>query len=223
VVQVNLSGVGLAPNLALAPNGRDFGSQTENTSGSAQLFAVTNSTGAPVAINDATIAGANSDQFRLSSDTCLETTLPAGGECQVGVRFAPDSTGAKTATLRVNGAGESLSAPLTGSGIESTPTPAPSNTFSLEKFKTNTKKGTATLSVSVPGAGRLQLSGGGVKQTQKTSSQKANISLPITPNAQTASQLDKSGNAKVTVTVSFTPGGGSPGKKAKTYKLVKTQ
>ena len=77
-------------------------------------------------------------------------------------------------------------------------------------------------SVSVPGAGRLQLSGGGVKQTQKSASQKGNVSLPITPTAQTASQLQKRGSAKVTVTVGFTPSGGSAGKKTKTYKLVKT-
>jgi hypothetical protein len=39
----------------------------------------------------------------------------------------------------------------------------PSNAFSLGKVKRNKRKGTATLTVGVPNAGKLALSGNGVR------------------------------------------------------------
>jgi hypothetical protein len=125
VVQVNLNGLGVAPDLAPSPRGHDFGSQAENTTGPTQLFTLANSTSGPIVMDDATITGADADQFRLASDTCLDATLAAGEACQVGVRFGPDSAGAKTAALRLSGAAGTFTASLTGTGLASAPTPKP--------------------------------------------------------------------------------------------------
>jgi Abnormal spindle-like microcephaly-assoc'd, ASPM-SPD-2-Hydin len=221
VVQVELNGLGLAPELALSPSGHDFGSQAENSAGPAQIFAITNEGKTSVALNAASITGVNPDQFRLSTDTCTAATLGPGEGCQLGARFAPDSVGAKTATLRLAAGPESLTASLSGTGVPSSPPPPPSNAFSFGKFKANTKQGTATQSVTVPGPGKVVLTGNDVKEAKKTASQQDGVTLSIGSTGKAKSQLNKTGKVKVKVAVSFTPTGGVSKTQKKTVKLVK--
>ncbi len=227
VVQVGLNGIGVAPDLTLSPGGHDFGSQAEGSAGPAQEFTLTNDGNVPTALSDASITGANPGQFRLSTDTCAAITLEAGQSCHLDVRFAPESTGAKSATLRLNGLAESLTASLSGTGlpnpavpVDPAPTP-PSNAFSFGHLKTNTRKGTATQSIAVSGPGRLVLAGSDVKEAKKTVPQQGAISLSIVPTAKAKSALNKTGQTKVKVAVSFTPTGGTSKTQKKTVKLVK--
>jgi hypothetical protein len=228
VIQIGLNGLGVAPDLTLSPSGYDFGSQTENSAGPAQIFTITNEGNTPVALNATTITGANPDQFRLSVDTCSAATLKAGEGCQIGARFAPDSAGAKSAKLRLGTATEALTAALSGTGVPSAPPPTPnppppvpSNTFSFGKFKANTKQGTATQSLTAPGPGMLVLTGKDVKESKKTAYQQGGVTLSIVASGKAKSQLNKTGKVKVKIAVNFTPTGGASMTQKKTVKLVK--
>ncbi len=114
--QVNLVGVGVDANGSLTPGGHDFGRQALDTSSREQTFALSNDGGTPLRLSGASLVGADADQFRLSADDCTDVVLPAGGRCEVQVKFAPDSKGAKSARLRITGDGGPIGATLTGSG-----------------------------------------------------------------------------------------------------------
>jgi hypothetical protein len=117
--QIPLLGTGTAPGqVALSPTAHNFGAQTLGTSGPTQLFTFTNETGSQTPIDAVTLVGGDPDQFRISHDSCLEGALASGASCQVGVRFAPDSAGAKSAVLRLSGAAGVLTAALAGVGQE---------------------------------------------------------------------------------------------------------
>ena len=111
-----LSGAGVAPLATLAPAAFDFGEQDAGYRSEARAFLVGNDGDAPLDLDSVALAGADPDQFVLAGEECGDTTLEPGAECLVRVRFAPDSAGAKAATLRVRGAGISFSAALAGTG-----------------------------------------------------------------------------------------------------------
>jgi hypothetical protein len=95
------------------------------------------------------------------------------------------------------------------------------NNFKLGKAKLNKKRGTAKLPITVPGAGKLQLSGKGVKKANKTADKKGTYKLKVRPSKKTAKKLKKAGKAKVKVKVSYTPTGGQSKTKSKKIKLVR--
>lgn len=98
----------------------------------------------------------------------------------------------------------------------------PSNDFKFGKLKLNKKRGTATLEVKVPGAGKLQLKGtGAVRGAKKTAKSAATIKLTVATKGKTAKTLRKRGKAKVKATVTFTPKGETSRSKSRTLRLVK--
>jgi hypothetical protein len=120
--QIPLLGTGTAPGqVALFPTAHNFGAQTLGTSGPTQLFTFTNETGAQTRVDAVTLVGDDPDQFRISHDSCLEGALASGASCQIGVRFAPDTAGAKSAVLRLSGAAGVVGAALAGVGQEASP------------------------------------------------------------------------------------------------------
>ncbi|HWW67380.1 MAG TPA: choice-of-anchor D domain-containing protein [Solirubrobacterales bacterium] len=114
--QITLTGEGVAPDVTLAPSSYDFGPQASGTKSAGHPFAVRNDGSAPLDVGGVAIVGADLDQFALSGDTCTGVTLGAGEECLVRVRFAPDSAGAKAATLRVGSDAGPLAASLADLG-----------------------------------------------------------------------------------------------------------
>jgi hypothetical protein len=87
--------------------------------------------------------------------------------------------------------------------------------FTLGKVKANPAKGTATIKVNAAGAGKLSLSGKGLKK-QKKSLKKAGKTLKVIPTGKTLAKLESVGKAKVKVTVALKPSGG------KSIKLKKS-
>jgi hypothetical protein len=115
------------------------------------------------------------------------------------------------------GAYEFVSIPCPG------PTPAaPSNKFKLGKLKLNKKKGTATLSVTVPGAGTLTLSGKGVKKASLSSKGAGTLKLHVKASGKAKKGLDKTGKAKLKLKLTFVPSGGVAATQSEKVKLVKT-
>lgn len=120
------------PEFAIDPANWDFGSLQINTQ-SSRVFTVTNTGGGTLFIDmdDVAIAGANADQFTLdplAQDISLDTNETA----QITVRFAPTSTGAKSAALQIvdnvaggktgrrDAAKATRTVALSGEGIDST-------------------------------------------------------------------------------------------------------
>jgi hypothetical protein len=114
---VLLEGEGVSPAVTLAPSSFDFGAATVGARSAAHVFTVRNDGGAALALDGAALAGADPDQFALAGDECSGATLAPGAECLVRVRFVPDGTGAKAATLRVRGEAGAFTAALSGQGV----------------------------------------------------------------------------------------------------------
>jgi hypothetical protein len=115
---VALQGEGIAAAMTLLPAAHDFGVASLGSRSPAHGFAVRNEGSTPLALDSVAIVGADLDQFALAGDECTGVTLAPGAECLVRVRFAPDSSGAKAARLRVSGEAGVFVATLTGSGDE---------------------------------------------------------------------------------------------------------
>jgi hypothetical protein len=95
----------------------------------------------------------------------------------------------------------------------------PSNDFDLGSVKKNKKKGTALLTVDVPGPGKLELSGAGVKPQRSLGGARASkdvteagpVTLKIKAKGKKKAKLASRGKVKVKVNVTFTPTGDAPG------------
>jgi hypothetical protein len=99
---------------------------------------------------------------------------------------------------------------------------APSNDFSFGKVKRNRKRGTAKLTVIVPGPGELDLAKTKkVKQAEKRAEAAGNVKLRIKPRRKAKRKLNRNGKAKLKANVTYTPAGGDPNTKFKKLKLKK--
>ncbi|HVW46422.1 MAG TPA: hypothetical protein VHA76_05170 [Solirubrobacterales bacterium] len=97
---------------------------------------------------------------------------------------------------------------------------APSNRIVLRKVKRNAKKGTATLAVSVPGAGTLVLTGKGIGKVSRRATGAARLKLPVRPVGKARRRLARTGSARFRLTLSFVPVGGSVGTATRSVKLI---
>ncbi len=108
------------------------------------------------------------------------------------------------------------------------PTP-PSNEFSFGDVKKNKKKGTAKLTVIVPGPGALELEGKKVKDvTEEVGGAAARGAQPdieaklkVKAAGKAKKKLKQKGKAKVKADVTYTPTGGDPNTQGARVKLVK--
>jgi hypothetical protein len=114
---IALSGEGVAPAATLLPGAFDFGAQAAGAKSDPASFTVHNDGATPLELGAVALAGQDPDQFAVAGDECSDGTLAPGAECLVRVRFAPDSTGAKAARLRVGTPGGALDAALSGLGV----------------------------------------------------------------------------------------------------------
>jgi hypothetical protein len=115
-VLVQLEGEGVLGTGSIAPGSFDFGTQAVGSKSIAHVFTVSNSGTAPLGFDRVSLGGTELDQFVISGDECSGASLASGEKCEVHVRFAPDSPGAKQATLRVSGDAPTVVAALSGTG-----------------------------------------------------------------------------------------------------------
>ncbi|HEY6759071.1 MAG TPA: hypothetical protein VI318_06250 [Baekduia sp.] len=92
---------------------------------------------------------------------------------------------------------------------------APSNSFTA---RAKTKGRTATVSVKVPGPGSISVRGGNVKTATKHAKKASTNSVKVTLTSAAAKSLKKHHKLAVTLTVRFTPTGGSTA--TKTVKVT---
>ncbi len=93
--------------------------------------------------------------------------------------------------------------------------------FTLGKVEKNKKKGTAKLTVEVPGPGTLDLAGTSLKPISKEASAAGDVKLKIKATGKKKKKLNKKGKTKVKPEVTFTPTGGDSKTKETKVKLVK--
>jgi len=95
--------------------------------------------------------------------------------------------------------------------------------FKLGKASLKKKKGTALLTVTVPGAGSLKLTGKSlVKRTAKrTATTKGNVKLTVKAKGKKLKKLKANGKVKVKAKITFTPASGTGGTQTKSLTLRK--
>ena len=100
--------------------------------------------------------------------------------------------------------------------------PSPSNSFRFGGVKVNKKRGSAKLTVKVPGPGELKLAKtGSVKGKHKRAKESGNEKLSVKAKGKAKKKLNQKGKAKVKAKVTYIPDGGEPNTKSKKIKLMK--
>lgn len=141
----------LAGTVSVAPTLLAFGSQTVNTTSTAQTVTLTNGANTALTINGFPTTGTNPSDFTVANSTgatacpLSPTTLAAGGTCMLSVTFTPTTIAAESATLTIQdtNAGGSLqqTVNLTGSGTASG---TPDFTVSVSPASATVAAGTST-------------------------------------------------------------------------------
>jgi hypothetical protein len=110
--------------------------------------------------------------------------------------------------------------PATSSCPPPPPPAPPDNSFSFGKLKRNLDKGTAKLTVKVPGPGELRLRK--TERVRKDTEQVAEtgrVRLTIRPRPKAKSKLAETGKVKVNARVRYTPTGGEPNSESRKVTL----
>lgn len=107
------------PSLSYSPSsGVSFpGTQAEQTLSAPQTLTVRNAGTTPLEISGLTFAGSDAQDFLISYNGCLGD-VAAGASCTLGVSFAPQAQGPRTATLQIasNDPAGPASVSLSGTG-----------------------------------------------------------------------------------------------------------
>jgi hypothetical protein len=114
------------------------------------------------------------------------------------------------------GSGTSTPLPVTPPPIAP---PVPPNKFGYGKVKLNKAKGTAKLTLVLPGPGSVGLAGKGVKKVVKPAKAAGNLSIPIVALGKAKATLARTGMVKLALKISFTPVGGSLNTQSHPLKL----
>jgi hypothetical protein len=96
----------------------NFGTEAQGVAGAAQSITVTNSGSAPLTVSGVVLSGANPSDY-VVTDGCQQP-VAAGSTCQLDVRFAPQGSGASSATLSLFTNAASTPAPVFLSGTGGT-------------------------------------------------------------------------------------------------------
>lgn len=136
-------------------------------------------------------------------------------------------------SLAVGGEARSLPACIGGTPVpdigayEYVPTvacPKPSNEFKLGKLVRNRKRGTAKLTVWLPGPGTLALAGKGlVARPARAVAGAGKATLAIAARGRWRRKLVHAGSVKLAAKVTFTPTGGEAGIQTKPVKLLRAR
>jgi hypothetical protein len=113
--------------------------------------------------------------------------------------------------------------------FELVPAASPSNAFRFGRLRRNKRRGTAILTVILPGPGTVSLAGKGVAAghgrrpaaASKAVGAAGPVKLPIRARGKAKRRLRRRGKVKLRVKVTYTPTGGSPNTRAKSVKLIR--
>ena len=193
---VPLTGIGVAaaPVAALLPTALDFGSVTTGTTTGIQIVTLTNTGSAALNVTAISLTGANAGDFAIvaaGSTPCPATSgsVAINASCTIGVQFAPQTAGTKSAALSFadNAASSPQTVALTGTAqtpaaIQITPA---SLTFAAQAV--GTASGAQQVSISNPGGNTLAVNGISLVGTNAADfSETTNCPPSLAPNANCA-------------------------------------
>ncbi len=146
----------------------------------------------------------------------------AGGAVNIGCQF----TGPGEEAFRMSNLADGVSDDFTtgtGSRVNVSAVLNPANTFTVGKTTRHKKKGTATLSLSLPNPGELGVSAGGASASGVTtkSVQAGDVQVLIKAKGRKRRTLNKTGKVKLSVALAFTPTGGDLSSRLVSVKLKK--
>jgi hypothetical protein len=159
------------------------------------------------------------------------TSIPIRIGDQIGIGAAPSSVvpcgGPGTPTFRTYNtfADGSPSGSSIGGGGGLIPqfnaVVAPTNTVALSAVTRHKKKGTASLTVTLPNAGTLGVQGKSVKSQALDASAAGDVALTLRPSRKAKKKLKRRGKASGKVAFTFTPSFGDPATQKAPVKLLK--
>jgi len=89
------------PGISISPGGANFGSVPRSHTSAPQEFTVEDSGDAPLVITSATLVGANTSQFAITTDTCAPVTLQPGEQCHISATLTPTEEGPLAAEVQL--------------------------------------------------------------------------------------------------------------------------
>lgn len=189
---------GPEPIVAAQPEELGFGQVDLGSAAQGQLRVAVLSI-APIGTHSFTLAGPDSGEFSIESDTCSDSiAYPA--TCSIAVAFSPSKVGPSQAQLRLDaGEGkETIVVPLTGEGT---------GHLVVGKLKLNRSNGTATLQLIAPSPGSLSLTGPCLAAATTTPNQvvAGEVELQIASASHCRRQLRRTGSTSFGVTILFSP------------------
>ena len=111
------------PAVSLSPTSLTFGSQNVGSSSAAQGVTLSNTGNGALSVTSISLTRTNAGDFS-QTNTC-GSSVTAGGNCSISVKFAPTAAGARSASVAIsdNGGTTLQTVSLTGTGVMP-PTPA---------------------------------------------------------------------------------------------------
>jgi V8-like Glu-specific endopeptidase len=101
------------------------------------------------------------------------------------------------------------------------PASVPSNAFGIELLSRNRHRGVVVLGVKVPGEGRVDLSGDGLRAVSKQATGTSTVGLRVRAKGFALATLRDAGRILVQATIAYTPSGGSANSKIRSVVLLK--
>ena len=199
-----LSAVVVPPPIAATTTALACSPASVTVPGSSSCTAtVTGSSGASPPTGSVALSSSGAGVFGPATSCTLAPSGAASATCQA--TFAPSLAGSQTITAAY--AGDATHAASSGtSTLQAAVTH--SNKWVAAKPVLNKKAGTATLLATLPGPGKLVVTGTGVKRLTKHVTHAGKLKLTIKPSAKTAKKLKRHGTAKLKVKITYTPTGG---------------
>jgi hypothetical protein len=156
-------------------------------------------------------------------------TVPAGGVATKRFAYiqAYDQAEVEALAHKAEAAFAAQPAPTSGGGGQTAAqappaqTSLPSNRIGILRTKLDKKTGTALLTLKVPAAGSLALSGKKVKAAKRNAKRPSTVTLTVSAKRRFARTLGVTGRLRVAVKISFTPDGGTTGVVKRTLKLIR--
>ncbi|MEE8367340.1 MAG: choice-of-anchor D domain-containing protein [Thermoanaerobaculia bacterium] len=101
LLQLKISGEGVAPRIGVDRRAFDFGLQPVAQSGKTKEIVISNLGSAPLHVQRSSITGESRRDFVRAADTCSSQTLEPGEDCLLRIKFLPQAAGLRSAELTV--------------------------------------------------------------------------------------------------------------------------
>lgn len=111
----------IVPEIIVTPIAYDFNNVRLFTSSASQTFTIFNTGTADLVVDTITLTGADANEFSIINNIASGQNIPPSESRSFDVLFSPESTGAKSAAVKIQSLvpGDPIMIPLTGTGVVS--------------------------------------------------------------------------------------------------------